>query len=116
MRIHGCNTNVFDITHALIFGTSLLAVAVAGVILCGAMVAGPMSGGSFNPAVSIGLCIVDGFKGFKFVFMTTLVHMLAPFLAAAMFFAAAPDRMQEAVVVQKSPSDVEYAPLLSSAG
>lgn len=46
-------------------GNSYFGAAIGLTVLAAAFAAGPVSGGAFNPAVGLGLCIVDAIQGGK---------------------------------------------------
>lgn len=60
-------------------GNSYYGLAIGFTVATGAMVAGPISGGAFNPAVGIGPNLVQGTIGGKpEVLVNILLHTLAP--------------------------------------
>lgn len=68
-------------------------VAIAGVVYAGALVCQPISGGSFNPAMSICLSIVDGFANFHYALLQAMVQLCGALAASAFFYLVAPEEM-----------------------
>lgn len=94
-------------------------VAIAGVVLSGALLAGPISGGAFNPVVILVLSIMNGFSNFRYAIMASIVHLIGAVVAASLFYFVAPEELQ-AVGRKKVKTDIEqgiivndYTPLLA---
>lgn len=94
-------------------------MAIAGVVLSGALLAGPISGGAFNPVVILVLSVMDGFSNFRYALMASMVHLIGAVVASSLFYFVAPEELH-VFAAKKLDVDIEsgvvvndYTPLLS---
>lgn len=72
----------------------LRTVAIAGVIYAGALLAGPISGGAFNPVVILVLSSLDKFSNLRYAIQASMIHILAAIVAASLFYIVAPKELR----------------------
>mmetsp|Transcript_51833 Transcript_51833/g.60566 ORF Transcript_51833/g.60566 Transcript_51833/m.60566 type:complete len:234 (+) Transcript_51833:99-800(+) len=93
-----CFTVLGVATHSAAADNSYYGVAIGMVVLVGAVTVGPISGGAFNPAVAIGLCLADCFEngtmGMQYLFTTVVADLLGGVAAAGIFYIVAPDQFE----------------------
>mmetsp|Transcript_15585 Transcript_15585/g.41920 ORF Transcript_15585/g.41920 Transcript_15585/m.41920 type:complete len:241 (-) Transcript_15585:252-974(-) len=65
-------------------------LSIGIVVFFGAVSVGGISGGSFNPAVTFGLCFVKGIRHFAFAAWTVLAQLLGGVLGAFFYYLVAP--------------------------
>lgn len=63
-------------------GNSYYGLAIGFTVLVGAIAAGPISGGVFNPAVGVGACIVDGIVGGTGSLANVWLYIVGPCIGA----------------------------------
>lgn len=68
-------------------------MAIASIVYAGALVSQPISGGSFNPAISICLSIVDGFANFHYALLQAMVQLCGAISASLLFYLVAPEEL-----------------------
>lgn len=86
-------------------------IAIAGIVLGGALTAGPISGASFNPAVSIALSMGDRFNNMRFALFTSVFNIMAAAVASLIFYVVAPEELS-AIKFLPPVSKDEDCPLL----
>lgn len=87
---------MFHYYYFFVINDRVLAVAIAGVVYSGAITTGSVSGASFNPAVSIGLSIGDGFNNLGFALFSSVFHVCGAVSASALFYTVAPEERHDA--------------------
>jgi len=91
-------------THSGVDGSnSYYGAAIGMVVMVGAISAGPISGGAFNPAVALGLCIANGVTDVAYVISTIGANLLGGAAAAAVFWVVAPDQFIKATEGETRP-------------
>lgn len=86
-------------------------IAIAGIVLGGAITAGPVSGASFNPAVSIALSMGNHFHNMTYALFTSAINVIAAAAASLIFYAVAPEELNAMNYLQAVGKDDEQ-PLL----
>jgi aquaporin Z len=84
-------------THSSAVDNSYYGVAIGLTVTAGAISVGPISGGAFNPAVALGLCLAKGFSGLGYALVTAGANLLGGACAAFIFYMVAPDQFDAAV-------------------
>lgn len=62
--------------------------------MSGSILAGPISGGAFNPVVILVLSALDGFSNFRYAIETSMIHLLSAVVAATLFYVVAPHELR----------------------
>lgn len=78
-------------TNSKVADNHYYGAAIGLVVLVGAFTVGPISGGAFNPAVALGLCLSKGFANLSYVLAVVVANLLGGLAAAACFYVVAPD-------------------------
>lgn len=86
--------------------------------MSGSVLAGPISGGAFNPVVILVLSALDGFSNFGYAIEASMIHLLSAVLAATLFYIVAPKELRvynEEKYKDDSAHDIvdDLSPLLS---
>lgn len=81
-------------THSGVADNSYYGAAIGGVVLAGALCVGSISGGAFNPAVALGLCLSKGLANLMYVLMVVVTNLVGGGCAALVFSLVAPDQWE----------------------
>lgn len=60
-------------------------LAIGIVVMSGAISVGGISGGAFNPAVALGLCVSSGFTNLGYALMVCVYNLIGGLLAGVIF-------------------------------
>lgn len=88
-------------------------VAIAGVVLSGALIAGPISGGAFNPVVILVLSILDSFSNFHYALAASVIHLIGAGLASSLFYFVAPEEFCVFSELKQGLTDIENGPVVN---
>ncbi|KAL7541975.1 hypothetical protein ACHAXR_011396 [Thalassiosira sp. AJA248-18] len=78
-------------------------LAIGLVVMSGAITAGPISGGAFNPAVALGLSIASAFSNLGYGIMVTAANLLGGVAAAGCFRIVVPSNEEVDTVGETTP-------------
>ncbi len=78
-------------TNSKVENNHYYGLAIGLVVLAGAITVGPISGGTFNPAVAIGLSVAGGFANFGYSVAVSVANLVGGAIAAALFRVVLPE-------------------------
>lgn len=90
-------------THSAAKDNSYYGAAIGLTVTVGALTVGEHSGGAFNPAVALGLCIASGFSNLMYCIMVALADLLGGAAAAWIYYMVAADQFSDATVGETTP-------------
>jgi len=90
-------------TNSKVDNNHYYGLAIGIVVLSGAITAGPISGGAFNPAVALGLSIAGGFSSVGYGLMVTISNLLGGLVAAACFYVTVPGEFDYNTIGETTP-------------
>ncbi len=95
-------TDVVPYWVAQLAGAAVAAVIVSKVVMTGAFAVGDISGGAFNPAVALGICIL-GISSWANIWIYLLADLAAAVLAAIIFQLINPPMQTTPIATDEPP-------------